>query len=167
MAAVLIAFPILGALLIFQTAVLSQAPLLRGTTDIVLVALVAWALQKRVRHAWHWAVIGGLMVTYVSATPPGVYMAGYLLAVGLTLALRNRVWQLPVLAMLVATFAGTMAVHLISILAFQVIGTTFPFWDAINLVTLPSVLLNLVTAVPFFALFGDLAEYLYPEALEV
>ncbi len=167
MAAVLIAFPILGALLIFQTAVLSQAPLLRGTTDIVLVALVAWALQKRVRHAWHWAVIGSLMVMYVSAAPPGVYLVGYLLTVGLTLALRNRVWQLPVLAMLVATFAGTMIVHLISIVALQVIGVTFSFWDAINLITLPSVLLNLVTAVPFYALFGDLAEYLYPEALEV
>jgi len=57
--------------------------------------------------------------------------------------------------------------ELIAVIALRVAGTPLPFWEAINLVTLPSVLLNLVLAVPFYAVFGDLAYYLYPEEIEV
>jgi len=87
---VLLAVPILAGLLMIQLGVFSYIPLLQGTADLVLVALVAWALQKRVRTAWQWAVIGGLMVTYVSGLPVGVYIAGYLAAVGLALLLKQR-----------------------------------------------------------------------------
>ncbi len=165
--AVLLAAPILAVLLMIQSAVMSQMPLLYGTSDLVLVALVAWALQKRVKTAWQWAVIGGLLMTYVSALPPGVYLAAYLAAVGLTLTLKQRVWQHPILAMLIATFLAAMLTQLLTLIVLRINGAGLPFWEAINLVALPSVLLNLVLAVPFYAIFGDLAYYLYPEELEV
>jgi hypothetical protein len=38
----------------------SRIPLLHGSADLILLALVAWALQKRVNTAWQWALIGGL-----------------------------------------------------------------------------------------------------------
>jgi len=164
--AVLIAAPILAVLVMIQSAVLSNIPLLHGTTDLVLVALLAWALQKRVRTAWIWAIIGGLLVGYVSALPFGAILVGYLLAVGLAILLKQRIWQVPILAMLVATFFGTLLVNLVVIIALRVVDTPISFWEAINLVTLPSVLLNLLVAIPFYALFSDLAKGLYPEPLE-
>ena len=87
--AILIAVPILSFLLILQSAVLSRIPLLGGTTDLVLLAVIAWALNRRVQTAWHWGIIGGLLVSYVSALPFGVILLGYLLAVALALALRG------------------------------------------------------------------------------
>ena len=69
----LLAFPILGILLVLQSAIFSQIPLLQGTTDLVLLALVAWSLQRRVRTAWQWGIIGGLLVGFVSAVPFFVY----------------------------------------------------------------------------------------------
>ena len=164
--AVLIAAPILAVLVMIQSAVLSNIPLLHGTTDLVLVALLAWALQKRVRTAWFWAIIGGLLVGYVSALPFGAMLVGYLLAVGLAILLKQRIWQVPILAMLVATFFGTLLVNLVVITALRIMDTPILFWEAINLVTLPSVLLNLLVAIPFYALFSDLAKWLYPEPLE-
>jgi rod shape-determining protein MreD len=164
--AVLIAAPILAALVMIQSAVLSNIPLLHGTTDLVLVALMAWALQKRVRTAWFWAIIGGLLVGYVSALPFGAILIGYLLAVGLAVLLKQRIWQVPILAMLVATFFGTLLVNLVVIIALRITDTPILFWEAINLVTLPSVLLNLLVAIPFYAVFSDLAKWLYPEPLE-
>jgi rod shape-determining protein MreD len=149
-----------------QSAVLSNIPLLHGTTDLVLLALLAWALQKRVRTAWFWAIIGGLLVGYVSALPFGAALAGYLLAVGLAILLKQRIWQVPILAMLVATFFGTLLVNLVVIIALRIMDTPISFWESINLVTLPSVLLNLLFAIPFYALFSDLAKWLYPEPLE-
>jgi rod shape-determining protein MreD len=165
--AVLIAFPILGGLLILQSAVSSQIPLLHGTTDLVFLAVAAWTLQKRVRSAWAWGIIGGLLVSYVSAMPTGVILAGYLLSIGLALLLKQRVWQVPVLAMLLTVLFGTLIIHLLSILTLRVLQVSIPLIEAINLVTLPSVLLNLLLAIPFYTLFGDLANWLYPEELEM
>jgi len=165
--AVLLAAPILALLIMLQSAIFSKVPLLQGTPDLVLVALLAWALQKRVRTAWFWAIMGGLLVGYVSAVPFGTMLVGYLLAVGMAVLLKQRVWQVPILAMLVSTLFGTLLVNLVVITALRVTDTSLPFWEAINLVTLPSVLLNLLIAIPFYALFSDLANWLYPEPLEI
>ncbi len=54
----LIGIPILGGLMILQTSLLSRFPLLEGTSDLVMLAVIAWALQKHGRdclavvHYW-------------------------------------------------------------------------------------------------------------------
>jgi hypothetical protein len=163
----LLAFPILAVLLVLQMAVFSQIPLLQGTTDLVLLALVAWSLQRRVQTAWQWGIIGALLVGFVSAVPFEVYLAGYLLAVGFSLLLRQRIWQVPLLAMFIATFFGTLVTQLATLVALRVTGTVLPLGASLNLVILPSILLNLLLALPFFTLFSDLAKFLYPEELEM
>jgi rod shape-determining protein MreD len=165
--ATFIALPILGILLILQSAIVSRIPLLHGTADLVLLAIIAWALQKRVATAWQWSIIGGLLVTIVSALPLGAALIGYPLAVTFALILRQRVWQVPILAMFISTFVGTLVMHIISLVALRLVGTTLPLREALNLITLPSVLLNLLLAIPVYALIGDLANWLYPEELEV
>ncbi len=162
-----IAFPILSGLIILQTAMVSHMRILQGTADLILVAIIAWGIQKPVRTAWSWGVLAGLFVGYVSAAPFGAILVGYLLAVALAVMLRQRVWQLPILAMLLATFFGTLLVHLVEILALRLVDTPLPFWEAINLITLPSILLNLVLAIPMYAMFNDLARWLYPQSLEM
>lgn len=150
-----------------QMAVLSQFQLLNGTSDLVLVALLAWALQKRVHNAWVWAAIGGLLVTYVTALPLGTTLLGYALCVGLALALRQRVWQAPILAMLITTFFGTLISHTITYLALLLTGTVLPLFLSFNRITMPSILLNLLFAIPIYAVLGDLARLVYPEELVV
>lgn len=167
MLATLLALPILSGLLLLQSAIVSRVTMLQGVADLVLLALIAWSLQKRNRSIWFWAVIGGLMVGYVSALPFGAALVGYFFVVTLGVILRQRVWQMPILAMLIATFFGTLIVQLVEISSLRIVGVDVPFWDAINLVTLPSVLLNLLLAIPFYAMFSDLAGWIYPEPLEV
>ncbi len=165
--ATFIALPILGILLILQSAVVSRIPLLHGTADLLLLAIIAWSLQKRVETAWQWSIIGGLLVTIVSALPLGVALVGYPLAATFALILRQRVWQVPILAMFISTFVGTLLMHTITLVALRLTGTPLPLREALNLITLPSVLLNLLLAIPVYALIGDLANWLYPEELEV
>jgi cell shape-determining protein MreD len=164
--ATLLAFPVLGGLLILQSAVVSQMPLLRGTADLVLLALIAWTLRPRVTTHWQWCVVGGMMVTYISAMPFGVYLAAYLGVTLLTVFLRRRVWKAPVLAMFAATFLGTLFLHGLSLAALWVSGTFLPLWQVFNLVTLPSLLLNVLLAAPVYLVIGDLANWLYPEEIE-
>jgi rod shape-determining protein MreD len=161
------AVPILGGLLMLQSAVISRIPLLHGTADLVLLAVIAWALQERVETGWHWAILAGLLVGFISALPLVSALAGYLLTVGIVLLLRRRVWQAPILAMFVATVIGTLLMHGISFFSLRLLGTPLPWRESLNLITIPSLLLNLVLAIPIYALLGDLANWLYPEELEV
>ena len=162
-----IALPLLGLLLILQSSLISRIPLLHGTADLILLALLAWSLQKRVQTTWRWVIIGGLLVNLVSALPLGVPLAGYALAAGLALLLRKRVWQAPILAMFLATFAGTLLTQAVAYLSLRVLGSSIPVLEAFNQVFLPSVLLNLLLAVPMYALIGDLASWLHPEEIQV
>lgn len=165
--ATLLAFPILTALLILQTAIFSKVPLLQGTADLVLVAVIAWSLQKRVDTAWQWGIIGGLMVSFTSALPYLIPLISYLAAVGLAQVLRQRVWQVPILAMFVTTFLATTMMHALSLIGLRLTGASIPPLEAFNLITLPSLLLNLLVGIPIYALLGELANLLYPEELEV
>lgn len=165
--ATLIAIPILGSLMILQTSVVSRIPLLLGTADLALLAIIAWALQKRVTTAWQWSLIGGMMFSLASALPLGVPLLGYGLSTGLALLLRRRVWQVPILAMFLTTFLCTLITQGIALIALLVVGDPIAVGEAFNLIILPSVIINLLLAVPIYALISDLAKWLYPEELEV
>lgn len=167
MLSVILAIPILGVLLILQTAVASDITMLQGTVDLILLAIIAWALQKRVQTAWQWGVVGGLMVSFVSGLPYLIPLISYLAAVGLALVLRQRVWQVPILAMFLTTFIGTIFMHALSILGLRLTGASIPLLLALETVTIPSIFMNLLVSIPIFALLGELAGWLYPEELEV
>jgi hypothetical protein len=69
--------------------------------------------------------------------------------------------------MFIAALMGTLLTHAISFIALRAFGSLLPWQDTLNLITLPSILLNLLLAIPAYALLGDLANWLYPEELEV
>ena len=165
--AILLAIPILGLLVIFQSAILSQIFLLHGSADLVLLVLVAWSVQERVTTAWHWAVIATLLVSLVTALPFAAILLGYLAVTGTALLLRRVFLQRPLFAMIAGTFAGTVILHAISILTLRGLGTPLPLIESLNQITLPSALLNLLLAIPVYGVFGDLASWLYPVEMEM
>ena len=87
--ATLVAFPVLVLALMLQTAVISRINLLYGSADLVLVILAAWALQERVTTSWHWALVAGVLVGFVSGLPWFVPLAGYLMIVGMARLLQR------------------------------------------------------------------------------
>ncbi len=162
----LIAVPIFSILVVLQSAIVSQVRLLHGTADITLLTLIAWALQKRVDTAWQWGLIGGLLMSLFSALPFGTLLVGYLITTALALFLRQRIWKAPILSMFAITFLGTLVVHSVSIAARWLTGVPLPVIEAYNFITLPSLLLNLLLAVPVYAIVRDIAGWAYPEEVE-
>ncbi len=163
----LLAIPLFGILAIMQSAVVSRLPLLHGTADILFIVVIAWALQERVRTAWQWALIAGWIIGYMSALSIVIPLIGYLAVTGMALLLRQRIWQAPILAMLAITFVGTLLINMLTALFLTIIGTPLPLLDTLNLIILPSVILNLLLAIPIYALVKDLSEWLYPEDIEI
>jgi rod shape-determining protein MreD len=158
----LIAFPLLALVIIVQSAVISQMTLLAGYADLMLVILAAWALKAEASSAWLWAILGGVMVSFVSGLPWPITMIGYSFVVLLAQLLRQRVWQAPLLAMFSVTFIGTLAMDIFTLLVLNLLGTPLPIGDSLGLIVLPSILLNLLFAVPVYAVMRDLAQWISP-----
>lgn len=157
-----VAFPLLLLAIIIQSSVVSQIKLISGYADLMLILLAAWALQERVDSAWHWAALACIFTGFVSNMPLLVLILGYFGVVYMAQVLQKRVWQAPLLAMFSVTFAGTIAMHLISFVVLRLSGTPFLFGDVIGLITLPSLLLNMLFAIPVYTFIRDLARWVYP-----
>ncbi len=164
---VFISIPVLWLLVMFQTAIASRMQLLHGTTDLVMLALIGWALQQRVQSAWQWSLIGGVFMALISALPIPVFPASYLVITAFALLLRRRIWKIPILAMLALTVGGTLLTQGLTIISLFISGAPVPLLEALNLITLPSVLLNILLSVPMYVIMGDLANWLYPLEVEV
>jgi len=158
----LVAIPVILLSLILQSAVISQVYLLSGIADLPLVMLAAWALQEEVESAWHWAAAFGLMVGFVSAIPWYVPVISYIVVVGFAQMLQRRVWQAPLLAMFSITFLGTLILNGFSVIVLRIGGVVLPLEDVLGLIVLPGVLLNLLLAVPVYAIMRDLSRWVYP-----
>jgi hypothetical protein len=158
----LIALPVIVLAVILQTAIVSRVYLLSGIADLPLVMLAAWALQEEVESAWHWATAAGLLVGFVSALPMLAPMMGYFVVVGLAQILQGRVWQAPLLAMFSVTFFGSVIASVLSFAVLSLSGINLPAGDVLGVLTLPSVLLNMLLAIPVYAVMRDLARWVYP-----
>jgi len=158
----IVAFPLLVLAVILQSSIISQIKLLSGYADLPLILLAAWALQERVKSAWHWALAACVMVGFLSRLPWLVFVIGYMTVVFLAQLLQKRIWQAPLLAMFSVTFAGTIFMQLLSFVVLRILGTPFSLGDVLGLITLPSLLLNMLFAIPVYAIMRDLARWVYP-----
>lgn len=158
----LLAVPVILLAVILQSAVISRITLLSGFADLSLVMLAAWALQEEVESAWHWAVAMGLLIGFVSGIPWAVPVIGYCVVVALAKVFQRRVWQAPLLAMFSVTFLGTIFVNLLTLVVLRFLGVPLSIGDTLGLLTLPAVLLNMLFAIPAYAIMRDFASWVYP-----
>jgi len=107
------------------------------------------------------AVLGGLLVGWTSALPWFVSVIGYLLIVLFARVMARRLWQAPLIAIFVLVFLGTLVVHFLSVSVLRLMGSPLVIGDALSIVTLPSLFLNLFLALPALPIFRDLAVWVY------
>jgi hypothetical protein len=69
--------------------------------------------------------------------------------------------------MIAATVLATLITQAITVAALVINNTPIPLIEAFYMITIPSALLNLLLAVPVYALISDLANWLYPETIEI
>ena len=160
----LVAAPVILLAVIMQSAIVSRIYLLSGIADLPLVMLAAWALQDEVNTAWQWAIATGLLVGFVSGIAWFVPVVSYLIVVVLAQLLQRRVWQAPLLAMFVVTFLGTIVLYLFSFATLRLSGMPLSVSDTLGLLTLPGVLLNLLLAIPAYAVMRDLSRWVHPSS---
>ncbi|MBL8050708.1 MAG: hypothetical protein JNM46_05750 [Anaerolineales bacterium] len=158
----IIAFPLLGLAVILQSSLVSEIHLLQGYADLPMLLIAAWALQDRVDSAWHWAAVACLFVGFISSLSWVIFAIGYFGIVYIARSLQKRVWQAPLLAMFSVVFIGTLFIHFLSFGVLSILGTPFSFSDVAGLITLPSLLLNMLFSIPIYTFMRDLSYWVYP-----
>ncbi|PKN99553.1 MAG: hypothetical protein CVU42_07520 [Chloroflexi bacterium HGW-Chloroflexi-4] len=158
----LLAFPIIFILILLQTTLFSQVTLLHGSVDLVLLWIAAWSLQKQVRSTWFWAFLAAIAVAYISAMPWFVPVVCYPLATLFAKWVNKRVWQSPLLMMFLVTLVISIVSNGLSYIALAISGVSIPINTGLVQVMIPSVLINLLLALPVFAIVRDTAQWVYP-----
>ena len=160
--ALLVAIPVLGLAIILQTSIVSRMTLLSGNADLILLVLAAWGLQERARGTWAWGMAASLLVGMASGIPWYIYLVGYLAVVGVARLLMHRIWQAPLLAMFAVTLIGTLGLLMLMYIQRSFLEVPLAIGEVFSQIVLPSILLNLLLAIPVHALIRSLVNRLYP-----
>lgn len=159
----------LSITIMLQLAVFSRLPLLNGTADIVLLSLIVWALQENVK-IWEvrfWTLFAAIFIGFISAVPPiGIFLS-YVLIVLMVRWLQRRVWKASIWALLISVVLGTLFQQTIILFVLRIINNVpLLISESYIFIILPSMVLNLLFAVPIYLLIKDIAEWLYPVEVE-
>jgi len=105
-------------------------------------------------------------MTYISALPAPVFLVGYLGATTIARAFQNRIWQAPLLAMMLVTLASSLGILGAELIILQITSVNLPLIQSLTRIILPSILLNLFFSAPIYILMRDLANWIYPQTRE-
>lgn len=149
-----------------QMSVFSQWKILSGSADIILLFIVAWTLHDRSKHLWLLVVLMAGLVGTLSALPAYIPLILYLVIYRFSRLFQSRLMQSPLLGMLVLTFGASLLQALLNIAYLFVVRVDISFTDALVEVTLPSILLNMLLAIPVHAIIREVTFYAFPKGVE-
>lgn len=155
----LIGIPLLAGAVILQATVVSQITLLGGSADIVLLLVLAWAMQPRVSTSIHWALLAAVMSGISSRLEWPIFVLVYVAGAMLASRLRDRLWNAPILGMFLVVFISTVGLHGLALTGAWLVRGAFDAQEALARITLPAVLLNLVLAAPAYWILRDLGDW--------
>lgn len=154
---------LLSAAMVLQNSIISRLQMLQGSADLVLLVLVSWILLANEKRRWLWGVIAGLLVGISSAIPfwiPVISYTGFALIVT---RLQQRIWQVPIWMLVTSTFFGTILIIGLEVIYLWLTAIPIGLTETLNLILLPSLVLNMIAVLPVYGLVGEVTKRLYPK----
>lgn len=160
-----LSIPVLLFLSVLQISIVSRIQLINGAADIILLSIAAWGIHDRNRSVYFWALIGGLFISITSSMPLFTPIVPYLAVAILTQVFQTRVWQAPLISVVIVVLLGTFFQHLFGLFVLLVDGLELDWTMALQYVTLPTIFLNLLFLIPVQIFFNDLRKWITREQL--
>lgn len=149
-----------------QVSVVSQIKILSGSADILLLYLIVWCMYDRSKQLWLMVFVMAGLASSVSALPAVIYMIVYFFVYGVSRLFQKRLTQSPLLGVIVITFVASLLQIILNLAYLFISGVEFNLSAAMFEVALPSLLLNMLLAIPIHALVREIAQYAFPKGLE-
>lgn len=158
----LVGIPTIALLAILQTSLVSHLRLLEGRPDLVLLAVVAWALTGRGHEAMILGFAGGLFLDAFSTVPLGVSSAALVLVAAFASYSEGQFWGVNPIMQLAAVLVGSVIYYAAIILALVATGQPLDLELALTRIVLPGLFVNLILALPTVQIAGGLHSLLRP-----
>jgi hypothetical protein len=162
----LLNYPILALLLILQMAIGRQLQFVGGSVDLVLLWLICWGLQTRGKNVWYGAVVASLLLGFASAVPWYASAISFLLAAGASRFFSKRFWHNPLIALFIVSFFCAAFENLITYGVLRINGVNLAWSTSLTHVIIPSIFLDLMLALPIYAIVHDMARWVYPTEVD-
>lgn len=160
--AYLIGLPLLASLAVLQATVLGNLRLLEGSPDLILLAVVGWAISGKGHQAMVWGLAGGLILDLLSGLPLGVTAMALILVAALVSFSEGSFWEAHFLMPLSVVLIASLLYYAIVLLWLFIFGRPVELSYALTRVIMPSTFLNVLLALPAAQLAGRLRQSLYP-----
>jgi rod shape-determining protein MreD len=161
------AVPTLALLAALQSSLLAELTFLDGRPELVLIAVIAWAIADKPRQAMVLGLIGGIFLDLLSSLPVGTSSIPLVLIAFLVSFTGGRLWQAHFLLPMATTLVGSLFYHAFGMAILLAAGRSIDINLALSRVILPSTFLNVVLAMPFTQLIVGLRNRLYPPEVEI
>ncbi len=158
---IIIGLPFIAVTGFLQASLASKIHLLLGTPDLILLAILAWSINGKTKYTWIVVIFAGLVMSYLSAMPLNGYIWMYLLIWGFIRFLKMKVWQMPMILMLFMTIIGTIVIGAGTLALLFIQNASVVFMDAVRQILVPSLVLNLICAIPIYAFLNDVINSIY------
>ncbi|MEL7626010.1 MAG: hypothetical protein AAGU15_04045 [Anaerolineaceae bacterium] len=162
----LIGFAGFALAFMLQMSVFSQWQILSGSADIVLLFVIAWCLYDRSRRLWLLVLIMAWIVGAISALPIWIPMVVYFVVYQVSRVFQARLMQSPLLGMILLTFGTSLLQMVLNLIYLFVTRVDINFSRILVEVALPSLLLNMLLAIPVHAVVREIANYAFPKGVE-
>ena len=158
---------LLSVAMVLQNTIVTQVQLLYGAADLVLLVLLSWVLQSSEESQLWLGVAAGLLVGISSVIPFWLPVIGYTVLVWVVTVVQRRIWQVPIWLLLISTFLGSLLIYGVEVLYLWVTGVPLNLLEVLNIVLLPSLVLNMILVLPVYAVIGEIAKAVYPKEVDV
>ncbi len=152
-----------------QVSIFSRLQILSGKLDLLLLMVIAWALQPEisVTDIVLFSILTGLIIGFISAEPMWILVSVYLLSALFSNYLKIRFVQIPILLMFMSGLIFTFFHLLINLIVFQISGSIIDLRTGLEIVIMPSLILCVIAALPVYLLVGELRRLTFPSLEEL
>ena len=154
--------PAIALLAVLQTSLVSHLRLLEGRPDLVLLAIVAWALTGKDHEAMILGFAGGLFLDAFSAVPLGVSSTALVMVAAMVSYSEGQFWGINPIMQLAAVLVGSVLYYATLIFALIAVGQPIDLQQALGQIVLPSLFVNLILALPIVQIAEGLHDVLHP-----
>lgn len=153
--------------MMIQNTIITRLNMLYGAADLMMLVLLSWILQVTESNQMRWALVVGLLVGVSSALPFWLPVIGYLILTGAVTFVQRQLWQVPIWLLLISTFVGSFLIYGIESVYLLLSGVPLDLVEVLNIVILPSLVLNMLLVLPVYGLVGEVAKKVYPREVEL
>ncbi|MCY4537722.1 MAG: rod shape-determining protein MreD [Chloroflexi bacterium] len=124
----------------------------RGQLSLVMLLVLAWSIRSDLLSGFVWALVGGVLLDLYSATPIGTSSAALMIIVYAANGAAQKLYRMRIVTLLAMTLFATLFFQAYTYFAILLLGLSYDILMVIRLVFIPTIIYNLVGALPIYAI---------------